>query len=531
MIELDAVLDRLAKMPEDQLRALAARTKQVIAADGLTRWKPNPGSQTEAFECDADEVGFGGEAGPGKTALLIGKSITRQRRSLILRRTNKEAHDLVDEYEKFLGFKPRLDARSTFRIDGRQIRVGGCQHENDKQKYKGRPHDFIGFDQVEDFTESQYTFIQQWCRSTDQDVRTQVMATLNPPTSPAGLWVLRRWGPWLDPHHPRPAKSGEVRWFTTIDGEDTEVDGPGPHVIPGEVEPVMARSRTFIRGYLKENVALDRTGYDRTRAAAPGMLRAAYRAGDFEAALVDVPNQCCPTAWVRAAVAAWTPRPPTDAPMCAIADDASGGGDDPMVLAMRHDGWYAPLIVIPGKSIPPDRPGAHAAGLIVSYRRDDAAVIVDMGGGYGGPTYEQLMRNGIKAEAYKGAERSTRRTRDGKLTFANRRTEVWWKFREALDPSEPGGSPIALPDDPVLIADLTAPTFIDDRGVIALESKDDVCKRLGRSTNHGDAVVMAWAAGPKYLGAGEFRPPRYPFAGKRPQVVMGRGRHALTRQR
>lgn len=526
------MLERLASLPADEVRKLAQVAGQVVHAEGLARWQPNPGSQTLAFESAADEVGFGGEAGPGKTALLVGKTITRQKRSLVLRRTNKEAHDLIDEYERIVGYRPKIDSRSTFRVDGRSIRIGGCQHESDKQKYKGLPYDFIGFDQVEDFSESQYTFIQQWCRSTDKTVKTQTLATLNPPTRPEGLWVLRRWGPWLDPHHPRPAKSGDIRWFTTIDGEDTEVDGPGPHVIPGEVEPVMARSRTFIRGYLKENVALAQTGYDATRAAAPGALRAAYRSGDFEASLIDVPNQVCPTVWVRAAVAAWTPKPPNAVPMCALADDASGGGDDPMVLAMRHDGWYAPLIVIPGKDIPPERAGKHAAGLIVSYRQNDAAVIIDMGGGYGGSTYEQLRANGVNAEAFKGAERSTRRTRDGKLSFANRRTEVWWRFREALDPSEPGGSPIMLPDDPLLIADLTAPTFVDDRGMIELEPKDDVCKRLGRSTDRGDAVVMAWSAGPKFLGPGEVRAPRYPFMnGRRPQVVLGRGQHALTRPR
>src|SRR3546814_3250182 len=58
-------------------------------------------------------------------------------------------------------------------------------------------------------------------------------------------------------------------------------------------------------------------------------------------------------------------------------------------------------------------------------------------------------------------------------------------------------SPIALPPDPMLVADLTAPTFtVPPRG-IKVESKEDVCKRLGRSTDRGDAVVMAWSAGLK----------------------------------
>ena len=47
------------------------------------------------------------------------------------------------------------------------------------------------------------------------------------------------------------------------------------------------------------------------------------------------------------------------------------------------------------------------------------------------------------------------------------------------------------------MADLTAPTFEVTPNGIKAESKEDVCARLGRSTNKGDAVVMAWYQGPK----------------------------------
>ncbi|MGE8943112.1 hypothetical protein ACO2I3_14460 [Leptospira interrogans] len=73
--------------------------------------------------------------------------------------------------------------------------------------------------------------------------------------------------------------------------------------------------------------------------------------------------------------------------------------------------------------------------------------------------------------------------------------------REALDPDQPNGSPIALPDDPVLLGDLTAPTSdILPRGIL-IESKDDVKARIGRSPDRGDAVVMAWSQGQSALRA------------------------------
>jgi hypothetical protein len=195
----------------------------------------------------------------------------------------------------------------------------------------------------------------------------------------------------------------------------------------------------------------------------------------------------------------WVSTPPKGIPMCAIGVDCSGGADDPMVLARRHDGWFAPLIEVPGKSIPAERAGAHCAGIVLSYRRDNAEVIIDMGGGYGGPLYEQLAANKIEAQRYKGAEAATRRTSDGSLGFTNTRSAAIWMLREALDPSQPGGSPIAFPPDQKLMADLTAPTFkVTPRG-IQVESKEDVCKRLGRSTDHGDSAAMSWVCGPRAL--------------------------------
>jgi hypothetical protein len=265
-------------------------------------------------------------------------------------------------------------------------------------------------------------------------------------------------------------------------------------------ESIMAKSRTFIRGYLSENIDLAETGYDATRAAAPAELRAAYRAGDFDAALRDRPGQLIPTAWVRAAQERWSPRPPAGVPMCTMGVDCSGGGNDPLVIAMRHDGWFAPMVAVAGKELPVERTGAVSAGIVVSHRKDNALVVVDLGGGYGGSLFERLKENGLECKGYKGAEGSSRRTKDRKLGFANVRSESWWRFREALDPDQDGGSPIALPDDPMLVADLTSPTFeVASRG-ITVERKEDVIERLGRSTDRGDAVIMAWTDASVYGG-------------------------------
>ena len=525
MGSLDEYINRLGVLPP------AARAKTVQEARAATQhmlWIPNPGPQTDAYFCEADELLYGGEAGGGKTDLLVGLSLTIHKRSLVLRRTTKEADKLPDRFEEIIGNRDGYNSqKGTWRIQGRIIDIDGCQLEQDKQKRKGIPHDLKAFDELVDFTETQYTFIIGWTRSNDPNQRTRVVATTNPPTRPEGTWVVRRWAPWLDPKHPHPAKPGELRWFTTIRGADTEVDGPGPHD-DGTGRMVRAKSRTFIRAKLDDNPDLTQTtDYAATLDALPKEIREAYREGKFEAALKDGPMQCIPTDWIRAAMDRWKDKPPPGIPMCGMGVDCSGGGDDPMVIAMRHDGWFAPLEVIEGKDIPPDRVGKYSAGLVVTYRRDRAIVVVDMGGGYGGSLYEQLKENDIDVVAHKGSEKSTRRTEDGQLRFFNKRTEVIWKFREALDPSQPGGSPIALPPDQILLADLAAPSFwlakVDGQAAIQVEPKEDVTDRLNRSTDRGDAVVQAWSAGPTYITDGDMwraKAAEHRPLGRRPQVIM-----------
>jgi hypothetical protein len=83
------------------------------------------------------------------------------------------------------------------------------------------------------------------------------------------------------------------------------------------------------------------------------------------------------------------------------------------------------------------------------------------------------------------------------MKFSNVRAAMMWRVRSLLDPE--GGPPetrLALPPDPMLLADLTAPRYMMRVGGLAVESKDDIRSRIGRSTDVGDAVALAcWDAG------------------------------------
>ena len=135
---LDEILARLQGLSNEQLAQLDSLVKRGL---GSPLWMPTPGPQRDAYECLADELFYGGSAGSGKTELLIGLSLMKHQRSLILRRTNKEASKLVDRFfEIFEGREGWNGQDNVWRTrDGRIIDVGGCQHEDDRQKWKATP--------------------------------------------------------------------------------------------------------------------------------------------------------------------------------------------------------------------------------------------------------------------------------------------------------------------------------------------------------------------------------------------------------
>lgn len=489
-MDFNDVLSRLQGLPTAE-RAFAI--KEAMKATASMPWVPNSGPQTEAFDCAADELFYGGQAGGGKTDLGIGLALTKHKRSLILRRINKDALKIVPRFEDVIGGRDGYNGQlQRWRLGDRQIDIAGCEQESDKQRFKGDPHDLIVFDEGTDFLESQFRFIIGWNRSTVPNQRCRVVVTSNPPTTSEGLWVIRYWGPWLDPTHPDPALPGELRWFTTINGEDTEVDGPGPHEIPGEPAPVVARSRTYLPASLSDNPDLAATNYASVLSSLPDELRRAYRDGDFSVGLKDGDFQVIPTQWIQAAQARWKPDGYRGYTMTAMAFDPAGGGKDAAELCWRHGGWYAELVSEKGEQT---ADGAKAAGLLIAKRKDGAAVVIDVGGGYGGAVSQVLKDNSISFGPFNGANATKAKTQDGQLEFVNKRAEAWWRFREALDPEQEGGSPICLPPDPELRADLAAPTYsVSPRG-IQIEAKEHIRKRLGRSPGKGDAVVMCQSEG------------------------------------
>ncbi len=523
---LDDVLKRIQSLPEDQRKQLE---KDTLDATKDMVWIPNPGPQTQAYHSQADVLLYGGEPGGGKSSLLLGLSFEQHRRSLIMRRQYTDLGHLLEEALKFNGGKSGFNGSpppKLKRSDGKVIDFGAAAKVGDEQHWQGNPHDLIGIDEATQFAEIQIRFLMGWLRSAeDPNQRKRVVLATNPPLEAEGLWVTEMFAPWLDDKFINPAKPGELRW--AIVGEDDKevwVDGPDPVYIESRGRTIEPKSYTYIPASVNDNPYLVGTGYDKELDNMPESIRTILMGG-FKTTFKDAVNQIIPTEWVRLAQQRWREHKPEGVPMCTMAVDASGGGTDPLVIAPRYDGWYAPLIEVKAKDIPQDAIGKTTVSHIVPNRRDKALVIIDLGGGYGGSAYELLKENEIDVQGYKGAEKSTRRSRDGKLKFTNTRTAALWGFREALDPDQSGGSPIALPPGNKLIADLTAPTYKVTPNGIKAESKEDVCARLQRSTNDGDAVIMGWYYGPKETNSAlEWLDARQQHSkrGQQPKVIMKR---------
>lgn len=486
-MDLDALIARVA--------ALDIETKKAIDAEIQQKWLPSPGPQTEAYFSQADILLYGGQAGGGKTDIALGLAFNEHTQTLIMRRQYTDLTGMTERAVQINGTRRGYNGSipPKLRVDEEKlIEFGACKDPGDEENWMGRPHDLIVLDEAVQFSERQVRFLMGWNRSTKAGQRCRVLFCTNPPLNDEGQWVVKMFAPWLDPDHHNRAKPGELRWYV-VDGEkDIEVPDSQSVVINGAT--LIPQSRTFIPAKLSDNPYLANTDYQAKLDALPEPFKSAFRDGNFMLLRKDSQNQLIPTEWLRLAQKRWTPAPPTGVPMCAIGLDPANGGDCDTTLAPRYDGWFAPIIAVPGKDTPN---GPSIAGLVVSNRRDDATVVVDMGGGYGGSTYDHLKENSIPVHGYNGAHASSARTEDRQLNFCNYRAESYWKFREALDPDQPGGSPICLPDDPLLFAELAAPTFIVKPNGILIEDKKKISERLGRSPDRADAVVMSWSHGLK----------------------------------
>lgn len=479
----EALLDYLE--PEER-----ERLQQLIAARVEDLWKPQAGPQTEAYHSAADITGYGGAAGGGKTDLAIGLALTQHRKVGIFRQTGTELTAVVDRIEEILGSRSGFNGQNniwrTTRVDNVpvQIEFGSFPNPGDEKKYQGRPHDLLIFDEAANMRESAVRFLLGWLRSADpEQYRCRSVFCFNPPTSVEGRWVIKFFAPWLQKNHPNPAQPGELRWFAMIDGAEIEVDGPAKFDHKGET--ITPMSRTFIPALVSDNKYLAGTGYEARLQGMPEPLRSQMLRGDFEAGMEDDEFQVIPTKWVELAMDRWE-EPEVKPPMDSIGVDVAMKGRDKTIIMRRHGMWFDRPVVHPGVECVD---GPTIASFILARLRDSAPIHIDLFG-VGSQPYGHLMATHQQVLGVNVGDKTAGTTVDGSLRFFNKRTELWWRMREALDPTANTG--IALPKDDALLADLCAPKWsLKAQGVIYVQSREEIVKELGRSPDFGSAACLA----------------------------------------
>lgn len=117
--------------------------------------------------------------------------------------------------------------------------------------------------------------------------------------------------------------------------------------------------------------------------------------------------------------------------------------------------------------------------------------------GVGGGVFDRLKEQRYKCSGFNGG----RAARD-RRKFVNLRAEAFWELRKVLE-----AGAVALPRDDQLWDELTALRWsVDSQGRVALEAKDALRDRIGRSPDKADAVAMCFWWRPGRAGVPEQRP-------------------------
>ena len=458
-------------------------------------WTPYNTMQKVGKASLAFETFCGGRARSGKSDFLLGLSFTDHKHSIIFRPEFSQMEALEERSRELLsGTGARYNASPMSKRwrdipGGRTLKFGAIKYDSDVDKYFGRPHDLVAFDEIAKFKEKHYLSVWAWACSVNRDQRVRIVCAGNPPTDPEELWVKRRWAAWVDETHPNPAKPGELRWYVQLDGKDTEVEGPDAEVIDSTGKRLIPISRTFIPGELLD--FYKGTTYEAALDALPDSLRPQLRDGDFSAIQEDQPQQVIQSAWVRLAQQRWESMEKPNVPIRAVGVDVARGGEDQTVISKRWGNWFAPLVKYRGIET---KTGQDVAAVVVENMfgtEKQAQIVLDLAG-VGSSPYDILISHNLRVDGFIGASASELTDKSQLLSFANRRAEAWWKFAEALAPDS--GEDIALPPDPEIIADLTAVRWkLTTRG-IQIEDKAEIKKRIGRSPDCGDSIVMNYNA-------------------------------------
>lgn len=172
----------------------------------------------------------------------------------------------------------------------------------------------------------------------------------------------------------------------------------------------------------------------------------------------------------------------TDGVPLILGVDVARFGDDKTAIARRQGRKIFNVTTYANLSV------TAVANLVknIIHEEHPALVNIDVGG-LGAGVYDILVQDGYFeiVRAVNFGENAQEPER-----FTNRRAEMWARVRDWLTAE----LPVSIVDCKGLAEDLTAPMKSYDKlGRLLLEKKADIKKRIGRSTDVGDAVALCFA--------------------------------------
>lgn len=248
------------------------------------RQSPEPPQHAFLYLDDVRDVFYGGAAGGGKSSSLLAAALqyvdVPGYSAILIRRTFPDLSQpdaLIPRSKEWLsGTDARWndnEHRWTF-PSGATLTFGHLQHEDDKLKYQGAAFQFIGFDELTQFTQTQFTYMFSRCRrprlpedaSEEQvalsgrlaQVPLRVRAAGNP-GGPGHEWVKDRYGLY------RP------------DGDPPDA----PYVCHRPDWEHRGR-RAFIPARLDDNPHLDQASYEEGLLELDHITRRQLRDGDWD---------------------------------------------------------------------------------------------------------------------------------------------------------------------------------------------------------------------------------------------------------
>lgn len=430
-------------------------------------WRPQK-IQKKLLESPHDEILFGGAKGGGKTDVILFDAVKYinqpSYKALIVRRTFPRLREIINRSMVFrqLGAVYNRSEKVWRFPKGSQLFFGHCQNDGDELNYQGHQYHYIGFDQVEEFTESMFNVIAACGRKVD-DIPVRIRCTANP----GGIgqyWVKRRW----------------------IDGKE-----PGrTYFVAQEVHgKIIKRSMKFIPSNIYDNLILMRKNpeYVAFLLGLPDKFRRMYLEGDFN--VDEQPDQLIQYQMLQKAKANCVTQPAISGQgqendKIFLGVDVARFGDDSTVIAAVKGNTLIKLESYLKLDV------NQIAQILLRKIREENIKPENIGidtVGFGAGVYDIIKSNGFRAKGIISGAKAFLVSGEN-YSFRNLRCQMHWYFREQL---RQGKFSIGVNDREFEEEALAVKYEISSDRLITIESKDDIKKRIGRSTNKLDAVIYA----------------------------------------